>query len=119
MKLHVRFRNLEASPELQRQVVRRIHFALARLAHAVQRVTVTLGDVNGPRGGIDKACQVRVEGPRLGVIVIQAAAADPVAALDEAVGRAARTTARTLHRRRLREHVSSGPTSTAANTDPF
>ncbi len=101
MKLHVRFRNVHATPELRQLVARRIHFAFSRLGHAIRRVYVTLVDVNGPRGGVDKEVRVRVHGPRVGSIVVEAAAADPVAALDDAVARAARTTARALERRRL------------------
>lgn len=101
MKLHVRYRNVHATPELRQRVSRRVHFAFSRLAHAIRRVYVTLADVNGPRGGIDKEVRVRVHGPRVGSIVIESAGVDAFAALDDAVARAARTTVRTLERRRV------------------
>lgn len=100
MKLHVRYRHVTFTRELEQLVTRRVHAALARFAHVIADVRVTLADVNGPRGGIDKTCRVEVAGPRLGSIVIAAAAAEVRVALDEAVGRVARTTARALHRRR-------------------
>jgi len=106
VKLHVRYRQLDSTPELQRLVARRIHFALSRFTHAIREVYVTLADINGPRGGIDKTCRVRVTGPRLGSIVVEEAALDLPAALDGAVGRVARTTARTLDRRRLVEKLA-------------
>ncbi len=101
MKLHVRYRRLESTPELDRLVARRIHFALSRFAHAIRAVHVTLADINGPRGGIDKAVRVRILGPRLGSIVVEGTAVDVPEAVDGAIGRAARSTARALDRRRL------------------
>lgn len=101
MNLHVRYRQLEPSTELRRLVARRAHFALSRFTHSIRAVHVTLSDVNGPRGGVDKRCQVEVTGPGRASIVVEDVAADLTAAIDAAMGRVARTTARQLGRRRL------------------
>ncbi|QDU35972.1 hypothetical protein Mal4_02550 [Maioricimonas rarisocia] len=45
---------------LRDAVVDRVERTLARYAHRVARVNVTLVDENGPRGGVDKRCQVSV-----------------------------------------------------------
>ena len=37
---------------------RRVRFVLRRLGWMVPRAEVKMSDVNGPRGGIDKRCQV-------------------------------------------------------------
>lgn len=100
MKLLVRFRHIDPTPLLEAMVPRRIRFALDRLGHAIREVHVTLADVNGPKGGLDKACRVRVVGDRMGAIVVDARATEVEAALDEAATRAGRTAARALHRRR-------------------
>ncbi|HKU39982.1 MAG TPA: HPF/RaiA family ribosome-associated protein [Polyangiales bacterium] len=60
MRLHVRARNISLSDELMAHVDRHIHFALSRFADRIQTVHVSLWDLNGPRGGIDKACRVRI-----------------------------------------------------------
>ena len=44
--------------KLREAAVRRVRFALRRLAWLVPRARVQLTDVNGARGGIDKRCQV-------------------------------------------------------------
>ena len=100
MRLQVRFRHLDASPELHRQVVRRIHFAFSRFAHAIQRITVTLADVNGPRGGVDKRCQVELDTDGNGKVVITAVARDWRSAIDNALARAARVLLRLWQRGR-------------------
>lgn len=99
MKLHVRYRSLSPTPELHERIARRLHFALSRFALAIREVTVTLIDVNGPRGGIDKVCRVRIDGLRGAPVVVEATAAAVPAAIDGAMARAARSAARSLQRR--------------------
>ena len=100
MKLHVRARHVDVTPALHELVNRRAAFALARFEHAVREVHVTLGDRNGPRGGVDKTCQVRLVGPGVAAIVVHAAALELSAAVDDALHRAAEAVARALGRRR-------------------
>lgn len=95
MKIDVRFRGLEGSDALRRYVVRRVGFALDRFSNLVQEVVIRLSDVNGPRGGADKRCQVTVHGRAMGAaIAIEAEGADAYAVTDEAIMRAARTAVR-------------------------
>ena len=101
MKLLVRLRHIDTTPGLHELVGRRVRFALARFGDAIREVHVTLSDENGPRGGIDKRCRVRITGDRVGAFVIESSAIDVVVAIDEALGRAGRTAARALHRRRV------------------
>ena len=41
---------------------RRLGFALGRLSGRIDRISLTLTDVNGPRHGVDKSCLVRIGG---------------------------------------------------------
>ena len=100
MKIEVRFRGLEASEALRHHVVRRLHFHLGRFGQAVTVASVRIGDVNGPRGGIDKRCQISVQGPALGSLRIVELSADPYAAVDAATERLGRSVARGLDRGR-------------------
>jgi Sigma 54 modulation protein / S30EA ribosomal protein len=69
---------------------RRVRFVLRRLGWLVPRVEVQLSDLNGPRGGIDKRCQVELRGAGARPVVVAAVADDWRTALDNALARAAR-----------------------------
>jgi len=85
---------------------RRIHAHLGRFAQELSRVIVRIGDINGPRGGIDKRCLVTVRGRRLGTSTLDDVSGDAYAAVDSAIERIARAVARGLERARRVHHVS-------------
>ncbi len=39
---------------------RRLNFALDRFKDSIGDISVTLADINGPRGGVDKKCRIRI-----------------------------------------------------------
>lgn len=55
MQLDIRGRSLPLTPALDAYVERRMRFALGRFEPRMRRVTVRVGDENGPRGGVDNA----------------------------------------------------------------
>ena len=75
----------------------RLEFALGRFAGRVRSVSVSLTDLNGPRGGIDKKCliAVRLERPPR-VIVIEDVDADGAVVVCRAAERTARAVARAV-----------------------
>jgi ribosome-associated translation inhibitor RaiA len=101
MKIDVRLRGMAASEALRKHVVRRVHFQLSRLEGEVGSITVRLEDVNGPKGGLDKRCQVALRGPKFNPLHIEHLATEPYAAVDAAVERAARAVIRELEKARL------------------
>lgn len=90
---------------------RRVRFVLRRLGWLVPRADVQMSDVNGPRGGIDKRCQVELRTDGAGSVVVTSVAGDWRTALDNALARAARRLMRVSSRgndsRRLRQRLSS------------
>ncbi len=78
----------------------RVRFVMRRLAWMVSRAQVQLSDVNGPRGGLDKRCQVMLKSDGRSVLVISSTASDWRAALDTALARAARLLVRAWRRDR-------------------
>ena len=56
-------------------------------------------DVNGPRGGVDKLCQVELNTEAVGTVVIASLASDWRTALDRSLRRATRALTRSLQRR--------------------
>jgi ribosome-associated translation inhibitor RaiA len=99
MHLEIRAR-LGLSEALKRTIERRMAFALGRFGARVSAVTVWLSDVNGPRGGVDKACQVQVALAGGPPVRVEDRDADLYAAIARAADRVGRAVARDLARRR-------------------
>lgn len=76
----------------------KLRTALSRLAFRVPRATVQLADVNGPRGGVDKLCQLELHTAGAGTLIVRSLAREWRAAFDDALARALRLLARQLHR---------------------
>ena len=92
---------------LRELAVTRVRFAMRRLTWLVPRARVQLSDANGPRGGVDKRCQVELKTDRAGTVVITAIARDWRTALDHALARAGRVLLRL--RERGNEPRRAGP----------
>ena len=108
MKIDVRFHGLDASDAFREHVRRRVHFQMSRFGGAVRSVVVRIGDINGPKGGEDKRCQVTLRGSRLGPLTIEDLSADVYSALDTALERAARAAGRDIDRRRSARREDGG-----------
>jgi hypothetical protein len=78
--------------------VQRVRFVLRRLAAVVPLAKVQFSDVNGPRGGVDKRCQLELKSDNAGTVVIASLARDWRTALDRSLARAARVVRRSLQR---------------------
>jgi hypothetical protein len=78
--------------------VERVRFALRRLTSVVPRAKVQFSDVNGPRGGVDKRCQVELKTDSAGTVVIASLARDWRTALDRSLARATRVLTRSVQR---------------------
>lgn len=61
MDIAIRARNIRWNEELRQHVERSIQFATDRHSGRIDRISVCLSDLNGPRGGVDKVCQVTAE----------------------------------------------------------
>jgi ribosome-associated translation inhibitor RaiA len=111
MQVLFKSRHPDADP-LRELAERRVRFVLRRLAWLVPRAEVQMSDVNGPRGGIDKRCQVELKTDGAGSVIVAAVANDWRSALDNALSRAARFLMRHWQRgsdsRRMRQRLG-GP----------
>ncbi len=100
MSLEIRNQNIEMSDALRTYVERRLGYALRKFTKSLRHVTIRLSDLNGPRGGIDKRCQISAEVRASRPVSLQATDADLYAAIDRAAARVERTLARCVGRAR-------------------
>jgi len=83
-------------------VRRKLGMKLGKFANAIVRVTVRIEDVNGPRGGIDKACRVKVVLSGLPSVVVEKKDASQDAAIDGALSAVERAVRRSVQKRHTR-----------------
>lgn len=98
MHIDIRTHGFPLTAALRDHASRRLRFALERTSEGIRSVTLTLGDINGPRGGFDKTCTVRIARHNHPVLVIEHTAEDTYVAIDRAADRAGRVLARELER---------------------
>ena len=98
MQITIRTRAIENTKDLQELVARRIQFALDAFEDRIEAVSVYLMDLNGPRRGVDKICQITVRVQGIGALVVLERGATAAGALSRAVGRLKYKTAEALRR---------------------
>ncbi|MEZ6141498.1 MAG: HPF/RaiA family ribosome-associated protein [Zavarzinella sp.] len=103
MRIEIHVRGLKVDDSARMLFERRFKFSLTRLNNRVGRVDVYLSDMNGPRGGVDKRCQIVAEVLGLGQIVVEDKDSDLTNLIDRAAGRLGQTVRRRIARDRLRQ----------------
>ncbi len=96
----------------------RMRAVLRRMAWRVQHASVQMTDVDGPRHGVDKRCQVSIVATDGAPVVVTATARDWHVALNQALARAVEVLKRLFRRRwqarRLALQAASGSAVPAA-----
>jgi len=68
MELSIKTHGLDLSDPLKAYTERRLRASLGAFVAQLDGVEVRLGDINGPRGGVDKRCAIRVILRRFGIV---------------------------------------------------
>jgi putative sigma-54 modulation protein len=106
MQFEIHTKNLRISQPLRVHIERRLNFALERFAMQIAKVCVSVGDLNGPKGGIDKRCRVAIVLMPSTTIVMEDQASNIYAAIDRVADKAGRCIGRRLKRRKSsRRHM--------------
>ena len=100
MQIDIQARNFTLTEALQQYIKRRLDFALAARVDDIRHIQVRLSDTNGPKGGVDKRCLIRIGLNRKPDIVIKDTKENMYAAIDRVTDRASRAVSRNLTRRR-------------------
>ena len=110
MNLRLVTRGIELSADLNDYVRRRAHFSLGRFAGRIRSLSIRLADVNGPRGGIDKLCDIRVDIGLPKTVIVRERQANIHAAVAFAVDRAERAVQRQLRLTSTGDRGETAPT---------
>ena len=104
MRFSISGDRVKVTTGLREYIDRRLYFALGRFDTAIDNVSVRVGDVNGPRGGVDKRCRIVValRAPGSNPITVDDNDEDLRAAVARASNRAGRTVARAVQRKRCK-----------------
>jgi ribosome-associated translation inhibitor RaiA len=100
MRTEIRLRGLPDAVELRSHAQRQLNFHLSRFSGALDEVMLRATDVNGPKGGLDKRCQILARLKRGGSVTISVSSPDARGAIDHAAERMVRMIARELARSR-------------------
>ena len=81
---------------------RKLSRKLAKFESAIERTSVRLDDVNGPRGGRDKRCRIKVVLNRQPSVYVEERHESVQAAMDRALARIEYAVRQAVERRRMR-----------------
>lgn len=99
---HVRSVGSVLDPADRDYLRRKLGRRLGKFAPAIERVSVRVEDLNGPRGGIDKRCMIKVVLSGLPSVVIDERHDSLQAAMDRALARVERAVRTATQRRRMK-----------------
>jgi putative sigma-54 modulation protein len=87
MELSIRTRDIELTDALRERITHRLELALDTFKDHVEDAFVYLMDLNGPKGGVDKLCQITVRARRIGELAVRETGTTFQAALNRAARR--------------------------------
>ena len=99
---YIRAAEGDLSPVDRAYIGRKLGRRLGKFASAIERVSVRTEDVNGPRGGIDRVCRIKVVLNGLPSIVLERRDASLNAAVDGALAGVETAVRRAVQRRRMK-----------------
>lgn len=101
--LNLRTHGLSVDPETRQHVRARLGRQLGKHALHIERVTARFEDINGPRGGVDTVCRIKVVISGRPSVVVEEHGADARIAFDQAAKVAERTVTKALGKAGLSE----------------
>jgi putative sigma-54 modulation protein len=99
---HVRVIGAALDDDQRAHVSRKLGMKLGKFASAIERVSVRVTDVNGPRGGVDQRCRIKVVLSGLPSVVVERRHANLESAIDTALRATEESVRRAVGRRRMK-----------------
>ena len=113
---YIRADGVQLGPEDRVYIRRKLGTKLGKFARSVERISVRLEDVNGPRGGVDHHCRIKVVLRRLPTVVYEQRGASLPAVIERAIAGIERVVRRSLRRKRMapiKKRGRAGPMTAA------
>ena len=108
---HVRLIGVEIDEDNRALIRRKLGMKLGKFVASIERVTVRVTDANGPRGGVDHVCNVKVVLSGLPSVVVERREVTPYAAIDRALRVTEQAVRRSVGRRRMKPRRRRNSTS--------
>ncbi|HEY0061089.1 MAG TPA: HPF/RaiA family ribosome-associated protein [Telluria sp.] len=105
MRIVIQANGFVLTAALRNYTEQRLTQALGWTQARLSKLAVSLSDINGPRGGIDKRCKIQLQLSGGAAVVIEDTEADLYHAIDRASGRAEQALARRVGRMRRFSHT--------------
>ncbi|BFU94408.1 MAG: hypothetical protein NTNFB02_11300 [Nitrospira sp.] len=99
---HIRVLRANLNKDARRYIRQKLSRMLGKYAQSIERVTVRVKDVNGPRGGIDQLCRIKVVLSNLPSVLVEARNAFIDVAFRRALAGVERAVRRSVQRRRMK-----------------
>jgi ribosome-associated translation inhibitor RaiA len=99
---HIRAAPRDLQAEDRAYIRRKLAIRLGKFASSIERASVRMRDVNGPRGGVDQVCRIKVVLSGLPSVVFESRAISLRAAADRALAGMERAVRRAVQRRRMK-----------------
>jgi putative sigma-54 modulation protein len=107
MKVDIQTRGFATTESIRDYASRRLQLAINWSGSNVRAVTMTLSDLNGPKGGLDKRCAIRLQMTGEPSVVVEDTESDLYAAIDRAAERCRSLLNRRNTRRRERANAGA------------
>jgi hypothetical protein len=101
ISVYIRQEGVEVDRSARAHIRRKLRTKLAKFAASVERASVRIADLNGPRGGIDRVCRIKVVLRGLPSVVFEQRGATLEAVVNGALTGVERTVRRSVQRRRM------------------
>lgn len=100
--VHIRVLGAALDTEDREHIARKLGMRLAKFASSIERVSVRVSDVNGPKGGVDHKCLIKVTLSGLPSVVVERQDSALQRAVNTAITATGPAVRRSVQRRRLK-----------------
>ncbi|MCC7326840.1 MAG: HPF/RaiA family ribosome-associated protein [Burkholderiales bacterium] len=99
---NIRVFGVDLDPEQRASIRKGLGAKLGKYATSIERVSVRVSDANGPRGGVDKVCRIKVVLSGLPSVIFESRAASLKPAIDGALAGTERAVRGSVRRRHMK-----------------